>query len=165
MVLVTILPRSRGLSTSIASARSITWLAVGLAWSIGSIASASSFDFKITGEGIQLPKPEVIREGPIEVKAEVGKTFTLIAQGRAFPRTSNVQLAIEGQPFEPEMGKWSFDKEAFQAVAIDPKTFDKTQIAIRLQPMTPGRTIVRFVGKVGGYDRAFEIRIEVAKGK
>ena len=82
---------------------------------------ASSAGFTIKGLDINVGKMEegVVENGKempprIQVKAVVGKPFTLVAQGMAYPRPVRGQAPKDpeqavGSPTEPDEGKWTFD--------------------------------------------------------
>ena len=121
---------------------------------------ASSATFAITGQGITLGEA---KEGDgdgkpaqITAKAEVGKPFTLVAQGMVLPRGG------KAQPGEPDAGEWTFDAKQFKQLPPAGTAADKTKVVIRLEPTAAGRSRVRFAGKVLGYDRAFDVLVEVA---
>lgn len=115
--------------------------------------------------GIELGKAEeVSKDGqPLPprflTRAELGKPFTLLAQGIVLPRGGSEQ------PGEPDCGAWLFDDTAFKLLPHDKKLTDKHTIAIRLQPTAVGRTRVRFVGTILGYERTFDVILEVTAPK
>lgn len=125
------------------------------------IALASGATFTVTGQGIALGEPKENGDGPvlIKAKAEMGKPFALVAQGMVIPRGG------KAQPGEPEAGKWTFDEKHFKKLPPDDKAADKTKVAVRLEPTAAGTSRVRFTGKILGYERKFEILIEVADRK
>jgi hypothetical protein len=127
-------------------------------------ACASSATFAITGQGITLGEAKEVVEGGKEqppryhAKATVGKPFALTAQGIVLPRGG------KAEPGEPETGTWSFDVKSFKKLAPEAPA-DKTKIGIRLEPTAPGTMRVRFEGKILGYERAFDVLIDVAGTK
>lgn len=124
-------------------------------------ALASGATFSVTGQGIVLGEPREDGDNPIRIKAkaETGKPFTLVAQGLVLPRGG------KAQPGEPEAGKWTFDEKHFKKLPPEGKAADKTKVAIRLEPTAAGTSRVRFAGKILGYERTFEVLIEVADRK
>ena len=124
-------------------------------------AWASGATFAISGLGISLGEGKEVVDGGKDLqrysaKATVGKDFTLTAQGMIMPRGG------KAQPGEPDAGAWSFDEKQFKKLVLEaPK--DKTKIVIRLEPTAAGMARVRFAGKILGYDRTFEILIDVAQ--
>ena len=123
---------------------------------------ASSATFAITGQGITVgPAKEAEGDGiptQITAMAEVGKPFTLTAQGMVLPR------GAKAQPGEPDEGTWTFDEKHFKKLAPDVLA-DKTKVVIRLEPTAPGPSRVRFAGKILGYDRTFDVLVDVAAEK
>jgi hypothetical protein len=131
----------------------------------GTAAWASGATFAITGQGIALGEAKEAHEGGkpqpprFHARAELGKPFTLTARGVALPRGG------KPQPTPPDAGAWAFDAKHFKRLAADPKQADKTTVVIRLEPTAAGRSRVRFVGKVLGYERTFDVLIDVAAPK
>lgn len=126
-------------------------------------AWASGATFAITGQGIALGEGKDVLEGGKELhrfraKATLGMPFTLTAQGMILPRGG------KAEPGEPEAGAWSFDAKQFKKLTHK-ATKDKTKVVIRLEPTAAGTARVRFAGKILGYDRSFEILIDVAEKK
>lgn len=126
-------------------------------------AWASSATFAITGLGIALGEGKDVEVGGKELqrftaKAEMGKPFTLTAQGMVLPRGG------KAEPGEPEAGAWSFDEKQFKKLP-PAAAADKTKIVLRLEPIAAGAARVRFAGKILGYDRSFEVLIDVAESK
>jgi hypothetical protein len=124
---------------------------------------ASGATFAVTGQGVKLSEGKETEEGGkevirIETKAEVGKAFTLTAQGMVMPRGG------AAQPGEPEEGKWTIDEKHFKRVEA-PKDADKTKISIRIEPTKVGSSHVRFAGKILGYERNIDIVVEVTAKK
>ncbi len=124
-------------------------------------AWASGATFAITGQGITLGEANEVTEGGtvqpprFHARAAVGRPFTLTAQGMVQPRGGNAQ------PGEPDAGAWTFDAKRFKKLAPDAPA-DKTKVVLRLEPTAAGPARVRFAGKILGYDRAFDILIDVA---
>jgi hypothetical protein len=122
---------------------------------------ASGATFAISGQGIALGEAKEIYEDgkpqppQIHAQAELGKPFTLSAQGMILPRGG------KASPGEPEAGAWSFDVKRFKELPLDKKAADKTMIVLRLEPTAVGRTRVRFAGKILGYEHTFDVMIEV----
>src|SRR4051794_20395567 len=90
--------------------RALLGVLAGLACATAAMGSGANF--VVTATGVELGKPEDITEKDktvtrYSVKAEVGKPFTLTAQGRAYGRGD-----IKGQPTPPDSGAWSFDVKA-----------------------------------------------------
>jgi len=133
-------------------------------------ARASSAGFVLSAQGIELGKPEEVvvnnQAQPVRYATtiEVGKTFTLLAQGRIYPRSSNPEVA-KGSPSEAEEARWRFDDQDFKLVEHDAKEYDKAMTVLRLQANTIGRTRVRFTGKILGYVRTFDILIDIVGAK
>lgn len=124
------------------------------------VALASGATFDITGQGVRLSAAkedgDLIR---LKARAELGKPFTLVAQGMVLPRGG------KPQPGEPDAGTWAFDEKHFKKLSPDGKAADKTKVAIRLEPTAAGTSRVRFVGKILGYERKFEVEVEVVGRK
>jgi len=123
---------------------------------------ASSADFRLRGVGIELGKmEEVYKDGqPLPprfvAKGEVGKPFTLFAHGVVLPRGG------AASPGEPDCGAWLFDDAVFKLLPHEKDAADKSALGIQLQPTVAGQTRIRFVGRILGYDRKFDILLEVA---
>lgn len=122
------------------------------------VALASGATFSVTGQGIVLGEPKEDGDGPVRIKAkaELGKPFTLVAQGMVLPRGG------KPQPGEPDEGTWAFDEKKFKKLPPDGKAADKTKVAVRLEPTAAGTSRVRFSGKILGRERKFEVVVEVA---
>lgn len=139
-------------------------LAAVLVLAGGSAVWASGASFVLSGKGIDLGKAEEVVENdkPLvrhHAKIEAGKPFTLTAQGMVFPRG-----AAKGSPSEPESGAWSFDEKRFEKATPEKKA-DKSEVVIALKPTATGKSRVRFTGKILGYERTFEVVIEVTAKK
>src|SRR4051812_10286523 len=130
-----------------------------------SAASASSANFVISAKGIDLGKAQEVVENEkpqpprYHVKIEQGKSFTLTATGMAYGRGD-----LKGSPTAPDSGGWTFDDKAFKKAEAD-KEVDKTQIVVTLTPTAVGKSRVRFSGKVLGYERTFDVVVEVVAAK
>ena len=92
-------------------------------------------------------------------KLERGQSFTLIAQGMAYPRGQ------AGGPFKPDSGEWLFDKQMFQAFPYDKKPYNKTMIVIHLEALKGGQSLIQFKGKILGYDNQFDIVTQTSEEK
>ncbi len=127
---------------------------------------ASSANFILSSEGIKLGEAQEIVENDVEqptrynAKIEQGQIFTLLAQGWAYPRSPDPEVA-KGSAFAPEAAEWRFDNEDFKLLVYDAMQADKTKSMLRLQAATPGLTRVRFSGQVLGYKRSFDILIDI----
>jgi hypothetical protein len=124
-------------------------------------ALASGATFAISGQGIALSDAKGLPEDGMQfhAKAELGKPFTLTAQGMVLPRGG------KPEPSAPEAGTWTFDDKTLKRLTPDKKDADKTKIAIRLEPTAVGTTRVRFAGKILGYERSFDVIVEVIAPK
>ena len=137
--------------------------AVILLLAVATAAWASGATFAITGQGISLGEGKEVVEGGKELqryqaKATVGIPFTLTAQGIVLPRGG------KAEPAAPEAGAWTIDEKQFKKLKPEGAA-DKTKVVLRLDPTVAGTTRVRFAGKILGYDRVFEIVIDVAEKK
>lgn len=143
------------------STRTRFGLAILAAFAGVGTALASGATFAVTGQGVALGEPMEDGDGLIliKAKAEPGKPFTLVAQGVVLPRGG------KAQPGEPDAGTWTFDEKHFKKLPPDGKAADKTKVVIRLEPAAAGTSRVRFAGKILGYERTFEVLIEVAERK
>jgi hypothetical protein len=145
--------------------RKASALAILAALGGATAAWASGATFAITAQGIALGEAREVQEGGkpqpprFHATAELGKPFTLTAQGMVLPRGG------KAQPGQPDAGAWGFDRKAFKRLAADKKQVDKTRIVIRLEPTAAGRSRVRFTGKILGYDRTFDVLVEVVSPK
>ena len=129
----------------------------------------SSATFIIHGVGVDLGEAKAIEvkdsEGrnqyitQYQIKLERGQSFTLIAQGMAYPRGQ------AGGPFKPDSGQWLFDKQMFQAIPYDKKPYNKTMIVIHLKALRGGQSLIQFKGRILGYDKQFDIVIQTFEGK
>jgi|GEM_PF-5402067 len=124
-----------------------------------SLASGATFEIRATGIKLGEPK-EVFEDGKdlirFSTKAQVGKPFTLTAQGMALPRGG------KAEPIEPDSGKWTFDEKALKKLKPDVKA-DPTIIAITVEPTAAGTVRLQFEGKVLGYPKIFVVVVEVEK--
>lgn len=146
-------------------------LCIGLMLAMsGAPAWASSADFVLSSQGIELGQPEQVIENNnaqpprYATKVEVGQPFTLFAQGWAYPRSRDPEVA-KGSPHEADAARWRFDDEDFKLIAHDAKQFNKSMTVIQLEPLTIGRTRIRFNGKVLGYQRTFDILVDIIAAK
>jgi len=125
-----------------------------------SCAQASSAGFKITAEGVELGQPVENDDVPrYHVKLKAGQTATFIAQGIVSPRGGKDQAS------EPDAAAWLFDDAALQLVPHEKKKYDKTKFVVTLKGLKPGESRVRFVGNILGYERKFDVMVEVIGGK
>lgn len=126
---------------------------------------ASGATFALRGAGITLGEPKELHEDgkPLPpryfAKAELGKPFTLFAQGMIMPR------GAKASPGEPEAGEWHFDAKKFKRLDPVKKSADKTTIAVRLEPAAVGVSRIRFTGKILGYEHTFDVMVEVTPAK
>jgi len=108
------LPSKKGRTMQALSTGRQLSLAVLMLLASPSTAWASGATFAIQGEGITLGKAkETHQDGKplppqFSARAELGKPFTLTAQGMVLPRGG------KAQPGEPDSGAWSFDKKSFK---------------------------------------------------
>jgi hypothetical protein len=140
--------------------RALLALLLGLACATAALGSSATF--VVTATGIELGKPEEVTEKDktvtrYSVKAEVGKPFTLTAQGRAYGRGDT-----KGQPTAPDSGEWSFDGKAMAKGKVGKKA-DESEVVVTLTPSSAGKSIVRFTGKVLGYERNVEVVVEAVE--
>jgi hypothetical protein len=160
----------RGYSRPVSPAKGTQMLRIHHALSLVAILAAASAvhasgaGFVVGGKGIDLGKPEeAVEKGETvyryKAKAVVGKPFTLTAQGVVYPRG-----AVKGQPSAPDSGAWGFDAKALKKSATKGKA-DRTEVAVTLTPRAAGASRVRFVGKILGYDRSYEVLVEAADPK
>ena len=129
----------------------------------------SSATFIIYGVGVDLGDAKEIEvkdsEGrnqyitQFQIKLERDRSFTLIAQGMAYPRGK------AGSPFKPDSGQWFFDKQMFQAVPYDKKPYNETMIVIRLKALKGGPSRIQFKGKILGYDKQYDVLTHTSEGK
>lgn len=134
-------------------------------------AWASSFGFQIGSHELSLGKASVeyVDGQPqpprYEVTVNKGQSFTLVARGAVF---SHPVRGSEGkttaQPFKPEAANWLFDDEEMKLTSREHITEDPTITAVRLTAMETGKSRVRFVGIVGGYEQTYDVCIEVVDG-
>ncbi|HYT89029.1 MAG TPA: hypothetical protein VEL76_09995 [Gemmataceae bacterium] len=137
-----------------------TFIAVALLLTSASVAWASSAGFAIRVEGIDLGKADESKEPPqFRVTLQQGQTISLIAQGMAYPRGG------APSPTEPEAGAWLFDDAVFRLQPPTKKHDDKTVIPIRLIAEKVGIARVRFVGIVLGYEKRYDLIVEVIATK
>lgn len=130
----------------------------------------SSATFIIHGVGVDLGEAKAVEvkdsEGrnqyiaQFQTKLERGQSFTLIAQGMAYPKGK-----VDGDPFEPDSGEWLFDKQMFQAIPDDKKPYNKTKIVIHLKALRGGQSLIQFKGRILGYDKEFDIVTQTSEEK
>lgn len=124
------------------------------------VAHASGAGFTITAEGKDLGKADETGEIPVyRIKLEVGQTVTFVSQGIVMPR------GAAAQPSEADAAAWLFDDAAFQLVPHDKKKADKTKSPVALKALKTGQTRVRFVGNILGYDRKYDVLVEIVEAK
>ncbi len=124
------------------------------------IAHASGAGFTITAEGKDLGKSDETGEIPVyRLKLEVGQTVTLVSQGVVTPRGATAQ------PSEADAAAWLFDDAALQLVRHDKMKADKTKTVVALKALKAGQTRVRFVGNILGYDRKYDVVVEIVEAK
>ena len=140
-------------------------LAILAVFAGGTNAWASGATFAITGQGITLGAAEEVQEDGkpqpprFQARAEVGKPFTLTAQGMVLPR------GAKAQPGEPDAGAWTFDEKRFKRLSPDGPPADKTKVLLRLEPTAVGTSRIRFAGKILGYERTFDVLVEAVDRK
>lgn len=139
--------------------RSVLALLVVLA--TGSSALASGATFLITGQGIVLSEGKDLPDDgkQFHARVEMGKPFTLTAQGMVLPRGG------KPEPSAPEEGAWTFEDKCVKRLTLDKKDVDKTKVVIRLEATAIGTARVRFAGKILGYQRTFDVIVEVVAPK
>jgi hypothetical protein len=122
------------------------------------MVQSSGAGFTITTIGQHLGAIDETGEIPIyNLQMQVGQTVTFVSQGIVMPRGKS------SQPSEPDAGAWLFDDTAFQLLPNDKNQFDKTQITVTLKALDNvlGQKRVRFVGSILGYDRKYDVLVEV----
>jgi hypothetical protein len=137
-------------------------LLVVFCFGLASPARASSGWFTLKCEEAKLGDPqEVANDQPPQyhVKLAQGETLTLVAQGVVSPRGGKLE------PFEPDAGAWLFDDTAFALETHEKKKYDATMLPIKLRALKSGKTRIRFVGNVLGYDRKYDVLVEVVEKK
>ena len=133
--------------------------ALAILCSINSQATASSAFFEISCAEHKLGEAsEETAEQPPQyrLKVQEGASITLVAQGVVSPRGG------KNSPSEPDAGAWLFDDEAWKLEPLEVKNRNETKVVIRLKAIKPGKTRVRFVGNILGYDRRYDVTVEVA---
>ncbi|VTU02816.1 unnamed protein product [Gemmataceae bacterium] len=133
--------------------------AVAVVLAAAGVAHASGATFAITAEGAKLGAPEDGDIPKYTLKVDVGQTVTLAAQGMVLPRGGNPA------PAEPDAAAWLFDDAAFQLQPLEKEKADKTKAVVVLKALKPGTTKVRFVGNILGYERKYDVVVEVAAEK
>jgi hypothetical protein len=121
------------------------------------VAQASGAGFKLSAVGVDLGKPddENAEIPKYKVKARVGQTVTLVAEGVVMPRGG------AAAPGDIDAGAWLFDDEAFKLVPPEKVKSDKTRAVVALSALKPGTSRVRFVGDILGRYHKFDVMIEV----
>jgi hypothetical protein len=125
------------------------------------VVQSSSAGFKIIVIGQDLGEIDQMQEIPAyNLQMQVGQTVTFVSQGIVMPRGKL------SEPSEPDAGAWLFDDTVFELLPHDKNQFDKTQLPITLKTLSnvSGQTRVRFVGKILGYDRKYDVFVHVTDG-
>jgi hypothetical protein len=125
------------------------------------VVQSSSARFKIIVIGQDLGEIDQMQEIPAHnLQMQVGQTVTFVSQGIVMPRGKL------SEPSEPDAGAWLFDDTVFELLPHDKNQFDKTQMPITLKALSnvAGQTRVRFVGKILGYDRKYDVFVHVTDG-
>ena len=122
------------------------------------VVQSSSAAFSISAIGQQLDAVDESGEIPVyNFEMQVGQEVTFVSQGMVMPR------GRPAQPSKPDAGAWLFDDTVFELRPHNGNQFDNTQIPITLKALVTasGRTHVRFVGKILGYDRKYDVLVAV----
>jgi hypothetical protein len=122
------------------------------------VVQSSGAGFMITARDQHLTEADEMEGNPAyNVQMQVGQTLTLVSQGIVMPRGQ------PSQPSEPDAGTWLFDDAVFQLLPYDKNNFDNTQVPIALKALKSvvGQTRVRFVGNILGYDRTYDVFVQV----
>jgi hypothetical protein len=122
-------------------------------------ALASGASFVLSAEGAKLGAPEDGDIPKYTLKVAAGQTVTLTAQGMVMPRGG------AAAPGEPDAAAWLFDDAAFQLQPLEKEKADKTKASVVLKALKPGTTKVRFVGNILGYEKKYDVLVEVAAEK
>src|SRR5258707_808819 len=95
------------------------------------VAQGSGAGFKISAVGIELGKPddENAEIPKYKVKAKVGQTVTLVAEGIVLPRGG------AASPGDIDAGAWLFDDETFKLAPTEKPKADKTKVAVTLMAL------------------------------
>jgi len=119
----------------------------------------SGAEFKLSAVGVELGKPEDENaEIPkYRVKAKIGQTVTLVADGVVLPRGG------AAAPGDIDAGAWLFDDEVFKLVPSEKAKPSKTKSVVALTALKAGTSRVRFVGDILGRYHKFDVVIEVEK--
>lgn len=126
-----------------------------------SIVHASGASFVLsTGDGTPgLGKPTDEEIPKYSLKLAVGDTVVLTAQGMVMPR------GAAASPGEADAAAWLFDDAAFSLAPLDKAKADKTKTTVALKALKEGKTRVRFVGNILGYERKYDVMVEVVAAK
>ncbi|CAF0735755.1 unnamed protein product [Adineta steineri] len=122
------------------------------------LVQSSGAGFIITAVDHDLGEANESEEIPTyNFQMQVDQTITFVSQGIVMPRGK------PSQPSEPEAGDWLFDDTIFQLLPNEKNPFDNTQVPITLKALRTivGQTRIRFVGNILGYDRKYDILIEI----
>ncbi|CAF0893057.1 unnamed protein product [Adineta ricciae] len=122
------------------------------------VVQSSSAKFTISAVGQNLIGNDENGDIPAySLQLPINQQVTLVAQGVVMPRGK------EPQASEPDVGTWLFDDSVFQLLPHDRNQFNATQIPITLKPMRSVAidTRVRFVGNILGYDRKYDVLINM----
>lgn len=122
------------------------------------VVQSSSAAFSISAIGQQLDATDESGEIPAySFQMQVGQEVTFVSQGMVMPRGQ------PAQPRKPDAGAWLFDDTVFEFRPHNGNQFDNTQIPITLKALTTvsGRTHVRFVGNILGYDRKYDVLVAI----
>ncbi|CAF3961847.1 unnamed protein product [Adineta steineri] len=122
------------------------------------VVQSSSAGFTITAVGQSLDLLDEAGEIPsYHCQMKVGQTVTFVSQGYVAPRGK------PNQPSKPDAGEWLFDDHVFQLLPSEKNLFDKTQLPVMLKALTnvAEQTHVRFVGKILGYNRKYDVLVDI----
>jgi hypothetical protein len=135
--------------------------AVGLVLATAGVVHASGASFVISAEagGPALGKPTDGEIPQYSLKMEVGQTVVLTAQGMVMPR------GAAPSPGEADAAAWLFDDALFQLAPLDKAKADKTKTTVALKALKEGKTRVRFVGNILGYERKYDVMVEIIAAK
>lgn len=123
-----------------------------------SVALASGAGFTIAADR-NLGKPTEDEIPAYTLKLDVGQTVSLSSQGVVLPRGG------AAQPSEADAAAWLFDDAVLQLVPPEKKNTDKTKTTISLKGLKAGKTRVRFVGNILGYEKKYDVLVEVVEAK
>lgn len=122
-------------------------------------ASGASFVITAAADGPALGKPDDGEIPKYPLKLEIGQTVVLTAQGMVMPR------GAAASPGEADAAAWLFDDAAFTLAPLDKAKADKTKTTVALKALKEGKTRVRFVGNILGYERKYDVMVEVVAAK